>query len=278
MKVKTFLYFSLIALSFSAIAEESNLTSMVTTEVFSVEEGKKAEDIICISQKWHKEDHVVSTLLDRLVDKDSEAMNHQREDSHCFDKASLSSDGQDRLVQILNRINQITNSKIAVPVELKGLSVSEGLNAIHTQHDLTVNVQEVETDKLRNSDKKMGTKLLRGSALMQGSQVLGLGILMVLPKSITKWDDNMLTKVGKSFKRAWTQSPVWDKDEFYINYIGHPYAGGMYYNAMISQGASPLTSFIFSTGQSLFWEYGPEAMFERPSVQDILFTSTIGSV
>lgn len=309
MKAKNFLSSFLLFLSLTAVAEdncngfeksnentvvgtiltklvksESSLTGMVTTQVFPVAENDKGRDIICIGHKWHDEDSVVSTLLARLVKSDPQAIVSKMQEDDCFDKSKISPDGQVRLVQILNRINQITESKIAIPVdiegtgELKGISAIEGLKVINAEKDFTFQLEEIQDDKLRNEDKTFGRKLLRGAGLIQGTQVVGMGILLLLPKSITKWEDDMMSKIGSSMKRAWTKSPVWDKDEWAINYIGHPVSGAMYYNALRSQGATPLSSFIFSTGQSLFWEYGPEAMFERPSIQDILFTSTIGSV
>jgi hypothetical protein len=45
-----------------------------------------------------------------------------------------------------------------------------------------------------------------------------------------------------------------------------------------SQGASPRASFLYSTSQSLLWEFVIEAVAEQPSNQDLIVTSTLGSV
>ncbi|MEO8432087.1 MAG: DUF3943 domain-containing protein [Acidobacteriota bacterium] len=131
---------------------------------------------------------------------------------------------------------------------------------------------------LRNSDKSFGRKILRGEAIIGGVEVASLGVLLLMPKSVTKWDDSPLTEARANLKRAWSRPPVWDKDIFFHNFIGHPYAGSIYYNMARSQGATRTESFLFSTMQCVLFEYLIEAVAEQPSIQDLTITSTVGSL
>ncbi len=208
------------------------------------------DQIVCFTQKWEAVDPGLYLEILELRKASPEAFNLVT-DLHpnlCFNPERVPESERELLVRILNRI-----------------------------HSLSVE-NERRHDPLRNENKSLGRKVLRGSLLIQGTQLVGLGILLVLPESVTKWPDNPLASAQKNLKRAWTTAPVWDHDTWAINYIGHPYAGSLYYNALRSQGASPLASFIFSTAQSAFWEYVVEASAEQPSIQDLIYTSTLGSV
>lgn len=131
---------------------------------------------------------------------------------------------------------------------------------------------------LRNEDRSFGRMFLRGEAIIGSVELGSLIILALMPQSTTQWDDRPFNKAAQNLKRAWTQPPVWDKDIWFHNYVGHPYAGSIYYNMVRSQGATPLQSFFFSTIQCVLFEYLAEAVAERPSKQDLLITSTVGSI
>ncbi|HXH99061.1 MAG TPA: DUF3943 domain-containing protein [Sphingobacteriaceae bacterium] len=131
---------------------------------------------------------------------------------------------------------------------------------------------------LRNEDVTSGKRFWRSQLLVGGTEVLGMGILMALPKRITKWDDDYIKKAKQNLRESWTMPPVWDKDDFAMNYIAHPLVGSYYYNAMRSQGSKKWSAFLFSTAQSFLWEYCIEGVAERPSTQDLLFTSTTGAL
>ncbi|MGH9365320.1 MAG: DUF3943 domain-containing protein [Thermoanaerobaculia bacterium] len=131
---------------------------------------------------------------------------------------------------------------------------------------------------LRNEDAPFIKKFWRGEMIIGGTELASLGILLLTPRSVTGWPDKPLSHAGENFKRAWTQPPVWDKDKWYHNYVGHPYVGSLYYNMLRSQGATQLQSFLFSTLQCVLFEYVIEAAAEQPSQQDLLLTSTVGSL
>ncbi len=105
-----------------------------------------------------------------------------------------------------------------------------------------------------------------------------LGVIALLPERISKWDKSHI----QPFRKWWQNvksGPVWDTDEWYINYIGHPYFGGVYYVAARSSGYNWWNSFIYSFLMSTFvYEYGVEAMCEAPSIQDIIVTPLAGGL
>lgn len=127
--------------------------------------------------------------------------------------------------------------------------------------------QKDHHEGLRNENSSLFRKALRAELLVGGTEALGMGILVALPTSITKWEEGFLKKAKHNLKRAWTMPPVFDKDDWAI-----------YYNALRSQGATRLQSFLFSTLQSTIWEYCIEAVAERPSIQDLFVTPIVGSI
>ncbi|MEO6069130.1 MAG: DUF3943 domain-containing protein [Chitinophagaceae bacterium] len=130
----------------------------------------------------------------------------------------------------------------------------------------------------RNEERSYGKKFMRGEKLIGGSELVGMGILILLPKKVTKWQDDWMQDAMRNLKRSWTHMPVWDHDTWVFNYVGHPIAGSYYYNAVRSQKASVLGSFAFSAFQSTFWEYVVEGIAERPSIQDLFVTPIGGAI
>ncbi|PCD90192.1 DUF3943 domain-containing protein [Vibrio mediterranei] len=112
-----------------------------------------------------------------------------------------------------------------------------------------------------------------------GAYGLGVaGVLALMPTSITQWEKN-----GDPLLEKWwdnvSKGPVWDRDVWYINYLGHPYFGGVYYQSARKSGYRQWDSFIYSTLMSTFyWEYGVEAFAEVPSIQDLFVTPIMGWV
>ncbi|MEK7719249.1 MAG: DUF3943 domain-containing protein [Bacteroidota bacterium] len=133
---------------------------------------------------------------------------------------------------------------------------------------------------LRNEHAKFGAKALRGSLFIFGFETINTTILFVSPESISRWDMSGITLENclNNFKRAYTEPPIIDKDWWVVNYVGHPYQGAYFYNAVRSQNASILQSSLFCFGHSMLWEYFTEAFFEQPSIQDIIVTPITGIV
>jgi hypothetical protein len=119
------------------------------------------------------------------------------------------------------------------------------------------------------------------SILYVGAAVVTFGALWAMPESFTHWDKEAMKEKGIFYK--WKENvkagPVWDEDDFAMNYLAHPYCGGVYYMTARSSGFTIFESFSYSVIMStFFWEYGIEAFAEIPSVQDLIFTPVVGSV
>lgn len=119
------------------------------------------------------------------------------------------------------------------------------------------------------------------TSIYLGATVVAFGVLWVMPESVTNWDKEEMREKGILWK--WKENvkagPVWDEDNWVLNWITHPYCGGIYYMTARSSGFTPLESFGYSAIMStFFWEYGIEAFAEVPSIQDLIITPVIGSV
>lgn len=131
---------------------------------------------------------------------------------------------------------------------------------------------------VRNDLSPYGKKFLRSTIILTGTALASGVVLAVLPRQFTKWDDDAYQRGSSNFRRAWTQPPVWDGDVAFHNWLGHPYAGAMYYNMIRSQGGTVRQSFAFAVFQSVMWEYLFEAVAEQPSIQDLIATPIMGAV
>lgn len=139
--------------------------------------------------------------------------------------------------------------------------------------------REINLSKLKTTDQSLMTDTRNLALTMVGM----VGLLWVLPESISKWDKNdirnsrngIFTKYAENVSRK----PVVDKDDWAINWIGHPLSGAAYYTLARHNNLSMMQSFGYSVVMStFFWEYGFEAFAERPSIQDLLITPIIGSL
>lgn len=111
-----------------------------------------------------------------------------------------------------------------------------------------------------------------------GYQAATVGILYVMPESISGWSEE--SKDEASFKewRDNASNPTWDKDDHFINYVLHPYWGAAYYVRAQERGYNSHQSFWYSALLSTLYEFGLEAAFEQPSIQDLVVTPVVGSL
>ena len=108
-----------------------------------------------------------------------------------------------------------------------------------------------------------------------GYQFAAIAVLYTMPTSVTNWD-----RSGDHLDKWWdnVRNPTWDEDDFYINYILHPYWGATYYIRGRERGLSRWQSLGYSALLSTLYEYGAEALFEKPSYQDLIVTPLLGSL
>ncbi len=134
---------------------------------------------------------------------------------------------------------------------------------------------------LRVSDQHDAEYLRQQTYTILGLSVATVAFMTLLPESVTKWDeeDRNLSGLGQKWKDNVSSGPVWDRDEHYLNYVMHPYFGGVYYTAARHAGYNEFQSFLYSfTMSAFFWEYGVEAFAEVPSYQDLFITPFFGAV
>ena len=115
----------------------------------------------------------------------------------------------------------------------------------------------------------------RDTGYFLGYQFAAIAVLYTMPKEVTNWD-----RSGDHLDKWWdnVRNPTWDEDDFYINYILHPYWGATYYIRGRERGLSRWQSLGYSALLSTLYEYGAEALFERPSYQDLIVTPLLGSL
>jgi len=104
-----------------------------------------------------------------------------------------------------------------------------------------------------------------------------IGLIALLPENISNWDkeNGILGKWESNVK----DGPVWDRDTLALNFIGHPYFGGVYYQVARKSGYRQWDAFLYSALMSTFyWEFGIEAFAETPSIQDLVITPVLGWV
>lgn len=168
-------------------------------------------------------------------------------------------------------------------------------DSIQKQDDfLDITSQEVLFESSNNVDSINNSKasliynpqrdpirLLYNTGLYAGAAVASFGLLWIAPTSISKWDKEEIKREGLTDK--WKENvrigPVFDQDDFVMNYIIHPWAGGVYYMTARGSGYKRWESFTYSVLMStLFWEYGVESFAEIPSIQDLFITPIVGSI
>ena len=129
-----------------------------------------------------------------------------------------------------------------------------------------------DSNPVENQDRLWGqTKLMFGLGLG------ALGALVLLPESFTNWDKDELKQFHKKWWDNVSGGPVMDEDDWFLNYVTHPYFGGVYYMVARESGYNQWNSFVYSFLMSTFyWEYGVEALAEKPSIQDLVITPVGG--
>jgi hypothetical protein len=117
--------------------------------------------------------------------------------------------------------------------------------------------------------------LRRDTAFFLGYQVIGAGIWFLTPESVSQWTAEQRRT---SFQKWWdnVRHPQWDPDTWYVNYLGHPYFGAIGYIRARERRFGPFGGFWYAALLSGLYEFGIEAMFERPSYQDLIITPVGG--
>lgn len=123
-------------------------------------------------------------------------------------------------------------------------------------------------------DGQDGQRLWSQSKALFAYGFVVIGMIAMLPEDVSNWDrSNLFGKWGDNVK----EGPVWDRDGWELNVIGHGYFGGVYYQVARKSGYRQWDAFIYSAlGSTFYWEYGIEAFAEVPSLQDVVVTPVLG--
>lgn len=139
-----------------------------------------------------------------------------------------------------------------------------------------VNSQDIPV--LRNQTASFGRKFARASGLVLMVEAGCMIVLLNSNPDFSKWSRWGRSNLRAHYTAAYTLPPVIDKDDWFTDYVEHPYQGALDYNALRSQGAPIWQSALFVTLHSTLWEYVIEASEERPSIQDLIVTPIGGSL
>jgi hypothetical protein len=120
--------------------------------------------------------------------------------------------------------------------------------------------------------------LRRDTWYFLGYQAATIAVLYAMPENVSGWTDEQ--KSGYSMSIWWDNvtHPQIDSDDFYINYVLHPYWGAAYFVRARERGYNNVESFWYSALLSSAYEFGAEALFEEPSIQDIIVTPVGGTL
>ena len=107
-------------------------------------------------------------------------------------------------------------------------------------------------------------------------QLAVIAVLYVMPESVSGWSEAQ--KNEPRFRVWWDHvtNPKWDTDDLYINYVLHPYWGGTYFVRAKERGFNNREALMYSALLSTLYEFGVEAIFENPSIQDLFVTPIAG--
>lgn len=136
--------------------------------------------------------------------------------------------------------------------------------------------------KMESKDVFSQVKGDSGSILAMAAGTIAF--LYVMPESFSKWPeekkDMSPNKLWERYdKNVFSSGPVWDNDKWEVNYIGHPYFGAAYYSHAMNSDYTRLESLTYSFMMSTcLYEYGLEAFFEDPSIQDLFVTPLGGAL
>jgi len=142
-----------------------------------------------------------------------------------------------------------------------------------------IDFQKKLKEKIEHDEKY---KIL-GSQLEEFT-IVGFGmmsLIALLPESISQWNTAEIqnTRLSDVYIKNIKSGPVVDQDSWALNFIGHPISGAAYYLLARHSGFNWSESMTFSILMStFFWEYGLEAVIEKPSIQDLIITPLMGSV
>lgn len=283
---KTLTYFvaSLMLLNLNAFAQEQNNEERLTENYFQEQYLKIREEQNRKREEKYDQEWMLNPLSQYISRKDwnevvNESLNNpipRRNEDRQFQKAQvITVDTRDQHAcqnvqkQFIQLVDEVNN-------DLENLcQVNHDRPFASFVYITKKNINPINFDSLNKRERELVKQTRNFMALGVGM----MGILYAMPESVTKWDKDEFTAENIKYFDNIKEGPVWDKDDWAINYIGHPYSGAIYYRVARHAGFNRWESFGYSAFMStFFWEYGMEAFAEVPSIQDLIITPTIGAL
>ena len=100
------------------------------------------------------------------------------------------------------------------------------MKTVQTEENFEPTMTIDAADRLNAPDRK---GLRRDTLYFIGYQVATVAILYSMPESVTGWSDEQKDQYSMAVWWDNVTHPQWDSDDFYINYVLHPYWGAAYY-------------------------------------------------
>lgn len=155
--------------------------------------------------------------------------------------------------------------------------------------DSVMGIQDVPSPEKTNSAEKASTGekgevkpdwpgLKRDSLYFVGYQLAVIGVLYVMPQAVSGWTSEQKRSFNFNKWMEKVKEIDFDEDDWYLNYLVHPYWGATYYIRARERGFNEFHSFLYSAFLSTMYEFGAEAFFEPPSIQDLIVTPCAGSL
>ncbi len=150
----------------------------------------------------------------------------------------------------------------------------------HGEQENDVEIDQATRDQPERNDFDLPDSdgLKRDTWYFLGYQWVTIGVLYVVPETISNWSDEQKQGDYLSRWRDNVTNPQFDSDDLYLNYLLHPYWGAAYFVRAKERGYSDTGAFWYSMLLSSIYEFGAEAMFEEVSIQDVIFTPMLGSM
>ena len=137
---------------------------------------------------------------------------------------------------------------------------------------------DTPADPAPEADLRDRRGLRRDTGYFLAYQFAVIGLLYIAPESVSGWSDEQKSNYSLSIWWDNVTHPTWDSDDFYLNYILHPYWGATYFVRARERGYPNSAAFWYSAMLSSLYEFGAEALFEQPSIQDLIVTPVFGSL
>jgi len=248
-----------IMLAVVARADESTMASELKWATQSFKENSTQEQLPNVKVE-EKADHVLVTASDKIcVNEKQEWQTHQSE----LLKEDLSKDLKESIQATVDEAYNEYEKCLAAELKI----------------DVATPVQIKASEGSKESfwkKRPLNRNIYFASGLLMTIEIANVAIMAQAPSSVTGWHGR--APDFRNIKRSFTVGPRIDQDHWYWNYLGHPINGAEYYLLARNRGLKWWQSFLFSAGQSTFWEFGPEAVYERASIQDLIITPLAGSL